>query len=203
MEVSTLLELISYNPCTGALTWKARPESMFSASCHMLRWNKRYAGTPALQARHVEGYRHGSICGQHVLAHRAAWAIATGRWPSDQIDHINGDRADNRLSTLREASPSVNRRNAARHRRNKSGVNGVHLRKSDGRYLANILVDGRTKHLGLFDTLAEAAAARSAAERLLGYHPSHGKRDPFTTSGASAFGAEHGVVFHDKQSEAA
>lgn len=163
---------LSYDAKTGVLTWLARPPSMFKTARDCKAWNTLYAGKPALTAKHGAGYLHGSLCGVPVLAHRVAWVVAHGEWP-DKIDHINGVRSDNRLRNLRSVTGKENSKNCRRHSRNKSGITGVFLR-ADGRWMANIAVDCRTVYLGLYLTIEEAAAARQAAQRVLGFHKNHG-----------------------------
>lgn len=184
----TLREVFDFDPKTGALFWRFRDAKWFKRESDQRRWNNRYAGEPAFTARHGAGYRQGSVLGEHLLAHRVLWALAYGEWP-EHIDHINGHRDDNRLCNLRSVTPAENRRNCRMHVGNKSGVNGVHQRKQDGRFLVNILVNGRTKHIGLFDSLEMATVARKAAERALGYHPNHG----LSLSDQSAGGANNPV----------
>jgi hypothetical protein len=81
------------------------------------------------------------------------------------VDHINGDKLDNRRANLRVVSPSVNQANRRRrHPRNTSGVRGVGLFQGGPKWRAQITVDRKVRHLGLFDTLEEAAEARRIAE---------------------------------------
>lgn len=98
-------------------------------------------------------------------AHRVAWAIVHGQWPATDIDHINGDRADNRLANLRPATRSQNcaNSNAAR---GVSGLRGVTYHRQCKKWAAQTQAGGRTKrHLGLFDTREEAFAAYVMAVR--------------------------------------
>lgn len=97
-----LRQLVEYDPETGFLTWKPRDGNA--------RFNSKLAGKPAL-AQPSKGYRTGRIKGKNYKAHRAAWAVTHGEWPQGQIDHINGDRSDNRLSNLRAVSQSENGKN--------------------------------------------------------------------------------------------
>lgn len=104
-----------------------------------------------------------------VLLHRAAWLLATGAWPSKDLDHRNGNRADNRWANLREATRSENRQNLkARGRRGNLRGCSRYYRK----WKAQIRVDGVVHYLGLFNTEAEAHAAYCAAkERLHPFNP--------------------------------
>lgn len=107
------------------------------------------------------GYRALQIDGVMVYEHRLAWALSYGEWPSDDIDHINGDRSDNRLSNLRLATRSQNNINAGPPKDNTSGFRGVSANR--GRWGAYINVDGKRHWLGTFDTQEEAAAAYAEA----------------------------------------
>jgi hypothetical protein len=144
---------------------------MFGGSQAYKAWNTKYPGTPALNAKHGAGYRHGAIFGKNVLAHRAAWAITHGEWPSDQIDHVNGDPADNRLENLRVVTSRQNSMNMKANSRNSSGVMGVSWNKANDKWRAHIA--GKT--LGDFRCKDDAIRARKQAEEKLGYHPNHGR----------------------------
>lgn len=113
------------------------------------------------------GYQRISFNGRLFQAHRLAWAIAHGKWPEDLIDHINGDRSDNRLSNLRDVSARVNLQNERKARKNsRSGLLGASWSKVTKRWAARIHYDGKHRHLGYFDTPQEAHAAYLAAKRL-------------------------------------
>jgi hypothetical protein len=113
------------------------------------------------------------------LAHRIIWALVHGHLdPEVHIDHLNGDGTDNRLENLRIATPSENQRNKRKTKSNTTGVVGVTYRKNGKPWEASITLtkDGkrRTKYLGTFDTIEEAAAARKEAERKHGFTERHG-----------------------------
>jgi hypothetical protein len=161
-----LHRVLEYFPETGKFVWRHRPEARQS-------WNTRYAGKQALTSRY-KGYLWGNVLGSRtLLAHRIAFKYAFGREPF-QIDHINGDRSDNRLCNLREVTCSENRRNSARPRNNTSGIIGV-SRVPSGNWLAQIKVGGIIRSLGTYQSREEAGAARKAAEERLGFHPNHGR----------------------------
>lgn len=92
-----------------------------------------------------------------------------------QVDHINGNRLDNRRSNLRLVLQSENKLNVRRHRDNKSGFKGVSLHRPTGKWIAFIMARGKHKYLGLFQT-PEAAHARycEAADELHGEFANHG-----------------------------
>ncbi len=114
----------------------------------------------------TKGYLQVQWKGRGWASHRIAFALSHGRWPTAQIDHINGHKDDNRISNLREATNQQNACN--RPSRNAStGMKGVTLHR--GRYVARCSVGGRSKHLGCFDSAEAAHAAYvSAASHMHG-----------------------------------
>lgn len=175
-----LRELLHYDPETGKLFWKERPASMFKdgyfsrqANCN--RWNVRYAGKVAMDTKKSDGYKHGTLHGAQISAHRVAWAIHYGAWPVEFIDHKNGVKADNRIENLREASHTENNHNARAMTTNRSGVKGVNWDKVNKKWKVAVMANGKRHHIGRFLSLDDAAAARrSAAEVLHGEFACHG-----------------------------
>lgn len=167
--------LIEYSPETGRMTWRPRSRSMFGSGRACSTWNARFSGTDALHSGNGCGYRRGSVLGKLQCAHRVAWAILHGAWPDGQIDHINGDRADNRAVNLRCVSHADNGRNQKRASTNTSGATGVHWHKKLGKWQSHITIDRKTKFLGYFDNFDAAVAARKAAEVKHGFHANHGR----------------------------
>jgi HNH endonuclease len=169
-----LRKLLSYDAKTGALTWLFRePGSIIGDSSP--RWNSIWAGVRAFTADNGQGYRYGKLFGRHYRAHRIIWAVAYGEWPNGHIDHINGDRSDNRLDNLRVVTPSENQRNQKRASNNTSGVTGVFWLKAAQKWSAQITVGGRNKHIGLFNAFEDAVSARKSAEVEFGFHANHGR----------------------------
>ena len=82
-----------------------------------------------------------------------------------QVDHINGDRLDNRVENLRGCNNEENNRNKGPNKKNKSGYKGVHFNKSTGKWIAQITVNYKCKHLGSFNTAEEATLAYNKAAR--------------------------------------
>ena len=153
LTAARVRHLVNYDPKTGLFTWSA----------------KRRRCTPGAKAgcRMKNGYTIIRLDNVLYLAHRLAWLYMTGAWPAHQIDHINGDRADNRFSNLREATNTENAHNRNKRRNNKSGYTGV--RAENKRWLAEIKVNYNPIRLGLFDTPEEASRAYQDARRK--YHP--------------------------------
>jgi hypothetical protein len=169
-----LRQLLVYDPVTGMLFWRPRDRGWFNRDWDAMMWNSRWANEPALTGVDADGYLYGSIFGYNFFAHRAGWMIETGRTP-DSLDHINGEKDDNRLVNLREATVQDNARNMRRRADNTSGVTGVSWHKGARKWKAEIVVTGRTMHLGLFSDFQDAAAARRRAEKDIGFHPNHGR----------------------------
>jgi hypothetical protein len=174
-----LKQLLDYDPATGALTWKSRPAHMFSGA-ELSRehaaaiWNSKFAGKRALTAAHGSGYRHGRIGDVDYMTHRIIWKLVHGVDP-DVVDHINGQKADNRIANLRSVSVSQNARNMPRLSNNTSGHTGVHLCRKTGRWRAELIAEGKHIRLGRFDTLEAAATARREAALAHGFHENHGR----------------------------
>jgi len=162
-----LRKILDYNPETGALTWKHREDVP-------RQWNTRYAGLPAFTKIDKNGYCMGELGGKSYSSHRIIWKYVYGFDP-EQIDHINGRPADNRIENLRSVTIEENNRNMRRRHDNKSGVSGVHWERRKSKWCARIKVAKKWKFLGYFSCLNEAAAVRKRAERERGYHPNHGR----------------------------
>lgn len=175
IDVETLRELIAYDADTGKLVWLPRDEKHFKSARDCASWNAKYAGREAFGTMWPNGYKAGHIFSRTYLGHRVAWALANNCWPNHQIDHINGNRSDNRLCNLREATPAENQRNVKQRNDNTSGAKGVDFQKSHGLWRARIVHNKRRIDLGKFNNLDDAISARKAAERQYGYHENHGR----------------------------
>jgi hypothetical protein len=163
-----LRQLLDYDPDTGLFVWRSRAGQK--------SWNTRYAGTRAFANRDKHGYQTGTLLGLRFFAHRIAWAHVYRAWPSDEIDHVNHDRSDNRIANLRPVDRTENRRNISRNQNNKSGVCGVHWASHVQKWIAQISVGGAKMYLGCYADLQDAARARKDAETGYAFHPNHGKR---------------------------
>lgn len=104
-----------------------------------------------------------------------AWLYIYGEFPDGEIDHINGNKADNRICNLRCVDHFTNMKNYPLPRNNKSGIIGVSWYKALSKWEAKIQHDGKSIHLGYFDDLDDAAKARKAAEEKYSFHANHGR----------------------------
>ena len=119
----------------------------------------------------AKGYRRFSVDGKLRQAHHVAWALYYNEWPTQEIDHVNGTRDDNRKDNLRAATSTENKWNYKRAV-GSSGQRGVYARGS--KWQAKISHQGRDRHLGMFDTAEEAAEFRElVADMLRGKFAEH------------------------------
>lgn len=180
LSLNDLRELVRYEPETGAIYWLHRDPRWFSGERHrkawMACWNSRYPGNRADTVLDSKGYPIVRVLGEKFFAHRLAFALIFDRWPERHIDHIDGNRTNNRIANLREVDQGANQRNRGLTRANTSGVVGVSWRERDKRWVATIRNRGRNEFLGHFTTKEAAVAARQAAAERLGFHPNHGMR---------------------------
>lgn len=147
-------EMLNYDAETGVLTWKVAVRSV-----------RRGDEAGNINAR---GYRVIKLDGARYRAHRLAWLITNGTWPTGELDHINGLKDDNRIANLRDVSRTINSQNQRRARSDsRSGLLGVSFDKSRGKWRAGIGVDGRERHLGRFNTQDAAHDAYIDAKRQL------------------------------------
>lgn len=158
VEIDLLKKLLQYSPETGKLYWKPRDES---TSPRAASFNTRHAHTEA-GCLNDKGYVLVSIKENRMRAHRIIYAMMTGSWP-EEVDHINGDRSDNRWGNLRNVSCRENRANTyGWSKKTSSRFIGVCKQPDCGRWKAQASVEGKTKHIGLFTCEVEAAKARDA-----------------------------------------
>ena len=165
--------VLTYDAKTGLLHWKTRSVDFFERERDQKAWNGRYAGKQAFTTK-VRGYLAGTLFNRHVYAHRAAFTLMEGRWP-EHVDHINGDKTDNRWANLREVTHVQNMRNLPIMSNNSSGIAGVSWIKARDVWRALIGVGGKSIFLGEYDTKEKAIIARAAAEKVIGFHENHGR----------------------------
>ncbi len=114
----------------------------------------------------VKGYKIINFNGKYYYVHRLIWFFVHGYFPENYIDHINGDKIDNRICNLREVSQSCNLQNSKPRKNNTSGFHGVSKGKGRKKYYAQIVIKGKTINLGSYINKLEAAYARAAYEIL-------------------------------------
>jgi len=112
------------------------------------------------------GYHYIQICGRKYFAHRLAFLYVVGRWPADQVDHINDIKNDNRWCNLRDCTGSQNQANKSIQRNNTSGYKGVH--KVGNRWRALIYYAGCKISLGNFS--CKHTAAKQYNDAATKYH---------------------------------
>ena len=141
--IEELREYLDYDPETGALTWKKRPGFRVQQ------------GAPICSGLNSKGYKQLQFRGTKFEAHRVAFALHHGRWPSPCCDHIDGNPLNNRADNLRECSVSQNAQNRATQRNSATGVKGV--RQHGSGYQAQVRLNGAI-YSKWFCRLEDAAA---------------------------------------------
>ncbi len=142
-----LLKFLRYEPETGNFYWRISPA--------------RRAKVGALAGhKNGQGYHEIELRKFIYQAHRLAWLFTNDHWPKHEIDHINGVRDDNKICNLREATKAQNQHNRKHWSRKTSSIfKGVSWHKVTGKWVADIQVNKRRIHLGLFNTEIEAHRA--------------------------------------------
>lgn len=170
IQANVFSRFLDNEPETGTLIWKPRT----GTSNRLGTWNTRYAGKVAGSIQ-GGGYLSVGLFGRLWKAHRITWALVYGEWPEGEIDHINGNRADNRIENLRPANRKENCQNMAVRCTNKSGFTGVHRHRSWRKWQARICYDYKKRNLGMFDSPEEAYQAYLAAKAKLHRYDTSGR----------------------------
>ncbi len=136
-----LKELLAYCEKTGEFAWNAD--------------RNRVSKGDKAGYLNCKNYLEIRICGGLYRSHRLAWLYVYGDWPAHQVDHINGNKSDNRIANLREATNAQNHQNL----NGKNGALGTNWHKERCKWRATIMVNGKSKYLGLFETQLEAHRA--------------------------------------------
>ena len=136
-------ENLLYEPDTGVFRWKKDSG-----------WDAK-AGAQAGSV-HRSGYRRIGVCGALVYAHRLAWLMHHGKPPADQIDHINGNRDDNRIANLRDANAQINSQNHVVTKAQRSSLVGVMSDGANGLWAAQVRFKGTVVRAGGFKTIEAA-----------------------------------------------
>jgi len=143
-----LRDILHYDPDMGVFTWRERSDAPANWNA---RWASKMAGTIS-----VFGYRVISINGRIYRAGRLAWLYMTGEWPENDVDHIDGNRGNDKWVNLRCASRCENQRNRGTQSNNKCGLKGVSWHKHMERWRSTIRVSGKCIHLTYSDCPAAA-----------------------------------------------
>jgi hypothetical protein len=158
-----LNEVLQYCPITGILYWKVDIGT------------RARVGTEAGYLHRATGYKRVMVNKVLNQAHRVCWLLYYGTWPTNYIDHISGDRSDNRVSNLRDVTKRQNGRNQKKPITNTSGILGVNWSSRANKWVARGHTNIKRESLGYFDTIEEAAAAREAFNKKHNYHENHGR----------------------------
>jgi hypothetical protein len=151
-----LRKILDYDLNTGRFTWRVKTS------------RKVVVGKEAGNTK-PSGYVSIRINGLGHYAHRLAWCYVYGDWPTDEIDHINGVRNDNRIANLRQATRKQNMENRVRPV-GASGYRGVVWLEANQKWRASIVHNRKNIYLGLFDTAEEASAMYSDAAAFFHTH---------------------------------
>lgn len=157
LPLDVIKQLVSYDPATGRfyrLGWRYHGRRFFAFD-----ESREVAGTNG------HGYVQLRLEGETVLGHRLAWFMVHGEWP-DTIDHINGNKADNRIANLRNCTQADNCQNIrAPKSHNSTGFLGVSFDKGRGKFVAAFGIGGKRKVIGRFDSAEEAHQRYLEAKR--------------------------------------
>jgi len=155
----------------SGLRWLSRSREQFRTKRGWLIFSTRFANLSAGSlAEYGPGRKYWSVCigGNIYRAHRIIYFLAHGIDPGDlHVDHIDNNTQNNNPLNLRLATHAENTRNSVKQRNNTSGCPGVGWHKQHGKWCARIKVNGKYAHIGLFDNITDAIAARKAKESVI------------------------------------
>lgn len=181
--VEYMHECFDLDADAGQIVWKVRPLHHFRSEHGWRTTNGRSAGRVAgSRVCSEKGYRQVEIDGVSYKVHRIIFALANGKWPDGEIDHINGDPTDNSVRNMRDVSGTDNMLNKGIYRRNETGEPNISLRREtylEKRWHVQMVSRG-VKHQAYFATLDEARIWRDAMRVSLGFHLNHGKRPGYS-----------------------
>lgn len=168
VTVDQLKEWVTYDEYTGEMH-RIKGIHPKTGAC--------YAKRKLVTGKNNHGYLWLNIFGYMYLVHRLAFLYMTGEHPTDEIDHIDGDRTNNKWSNLRQSSCFTNSRNQGIRKDCTSGVRGVTYSTRANKWIARISHMGVRHALGYFMHKSDAIEARHNAEVSYGYHPNHARRE--------------------------
>jgi len=181
ISIEILKSLTRLDKQTGKVYWNPRGVENFTdgdrkAIHSCATWNKRFSGKEAFSHGSGNGYLHGCLFNEKFYAHRIVFALFHGHWPISTIDHINGIKTDNRPENLRDVDHRENMLNQPLKKSNTTGFTGVSIDDERNKFVATITINRKTKHLGRFDIVDDAVAARNLASAEFGFHKNHGRK---------------------------
>lgn len=161
MNIEEISKRVSYDPITGKL--------------HRIKDKHGEGIKREITTIANNGYIYFSFDRKVYLAHRFAWFSCFGGDISKQIDHINGNRLDNRLGNLRLVSATENNKNLKLNSKSSTGIMGVHFHPSNNKWRVSIHNNSKKVELGYHFSFLDACCARKSAEVKYGYHENHGR----------------------------
>jgi hypothetical protein len=168
-------KLLEYRPDEGTLIWKTRPQEMFPDSRACKIWNTKNAGKVAGSISKRSNRVSITIFKVARAAPRLIWLIVYGEYPPHDVDHVDNNPLNNRLSNLRAATRPQNLWNRRINKNNSCGLKGVCLDKRRNQWKAEIMVHRKKMFLGYFSTKEEAHHAYQKASFKL-----HGEYSPYS-----------------------
>jgi len=160
---------LTYDPKTGIFIWLERPIYHFKDNkkqkaksvCQM--WNKQHSGHIA--GSEYDGYMSIGIAGKGYASHRLSFLYMEGYIPENMVDHIDKDPSNNKWSNLREVSNKCNQQNCKLNIKSTSGITGVNWVKASNKWKSVIMINGKTKYLGIQNSFDDAVWARYNEEQ--------------------------------------
>ena len=145
LSAESVNEVLAYDRGTGKFAWRKGVRNRNSG---------KPAGTLA-----KNGYIEIAIGGKKYRAHRLAWLLVFGETPACDIDHIDGNKANNRIENLRLSTRAQNKWNVGITKRNKSGYKGVSWCKQKNKWRATIRINNVQRNIGFYSDIEEAGRA--------------------------------------------
>jgi len=157
-----LKNILHYNPKNGVFIWSKKISKKINTGDIAGDVNKR-------------GYCRIGIRGKKYASHILAWIYIYGEAPENDLDHIDHNKTNNKISNLRIVTPSENAMNQTMSKANKSGFNGVVWNKKAGKWMVQIAFERNQIYLGIYDDIHDAIEVRKEANIKYGFHTNHGR----------------------------
>jgi hypothetical protein len=166
MNMKRFLELFEYKREHGILIWKKITSNRAKVGDQVGNVMITKSGLKYLQT---------SVDKNRLQVHRIIWFIERGRWPTHEIDHIDGNGLNNKIENLRDVPGLQNMKNLTKRKDNSSGTTGVYWHKGASKWLVQAQVNGRYIYGGLHSSLEEAINHRKTLSDSYGFHENHGR----------------------------